>query len=296
MRVKMPVLSALVLAAVCGSAMTVAVQSASALAEGLSPADECDGERASNEVVEQHTMLLAPPDGSVVPAGTIVSFSGESGFNSPLTFVVASSPALLSTPDIDSGAGSEQGGIYTFSSARAAATPGRTIYWAATFTRTLKGCEGPPVTFTTTPRTLTVLPPPPPGGAPQEKGAASGPGIQLNTGRLSLDGATIKVHGPRGAAVKLTCTGTAACDARLLLTVKRSIVSAGKARAKTRTIGGVGVSIAANRTTTVDFALSTAGRELLGGAHGHLNASLTIIKTSPAPTSTQTRTVRLVLG
>jgi hypothetical protein len=275
--------------------MAVAALPASSLTEGLSPADECAGERGSNEVVEQHTALLGPQDGSTVPAGTTLSFSGESGFNSPLTFVVASSPALLSSPDIDSGPGSEQNGIYTFSSVKAAASPGRTIYWAASFTRTLKGCEGPPVTFTTPPRTLTILPLPPAGvGPPSEEAAPNGAGTQLSAGQLSLDGTTIKVHGPGRAAVKLSCSGTAACQVRLLLTVKSSNGGVGKARTKSTSIGDIESSIAANRTTTIELALNRAGRTLLAEAHGHLNASLTIIKTSPSPAGTQARPVRLV--
>jgi len=142
-----------------GCAMMVTVVPAQALEYGFPPPVVCANEKQSNELVEKDTMLLGPSEGATVTAGTAVTFSGESGVGSPLTFSVASSPALLSSPDIDSGPGTLQPGTstYTFTSTKAAATP-RTIYWDASFARTLKDCEEPPVTFTTPARTLTVLP------------------------------------------------------------------------------------------------------------------------------------------
>lgn len=120
----------------------------------------CFSEKQSNQVVEEHAKLLNPADGATVVAGTAVTFSAESGVESPMTVKVASSQALVSSPDIDSGLGASQPlAQYTFTSTKAAATP-RTIYWTASFTRTLKDCEEPPVTFTLPARTLTVLPTP----------------------------------------------------------------------------------------------------------------------------------------
>ncbi|MDE3069286.1 MAG: hypothetical protein KGJ43_00980 [Acidobacteriota bacterium] len=106
--------------------------------------------------MEANTKLLTPAEGAMVQVGTPVTFSGESGRESPLTFEVASSSAVLSRPDVDGGAGTAQaGGVYSLLSTKATAVP-RTIYWAATFTRVLTGCEGPPVTYTTPARALTV--------------------------------------------------------------------------------------------------------------------------------------------
>lgn len=81
---------------------------------------------------------LAPANGAIAQAGTLVTFTGNSEV--PLRFAVASSPALLSSPDIDSGPGSARPFLsreplvdtYTFTSTRAAITPG-TIYWDASF-------------------------------------------------------------------------------------------------------------------------------------------------------------------
>lgn len=77
---------------------------------------------------------LAPPEGASVQAGTSVTFSGYS--RAPVTFAVASSPALLSTPDIDGGPGAVQPeNAYTFTSTKANTTPG-TVYWDASFSST----------------------------------------------------------------------------------------------------------------------------------------------------------------
>lgn len=71
-------------------------------------------------VLERH---LSPPGGASVQAGTPVVFSGLSG--QPVTFAVASSPALLSSPDIDGGVGAAQPeSAYAFTSTKASATPG----------------------------------------------------------------------------------------------------------------------------------------------------------------------------
>jgi hypothetical protein len=130
----------------------------------------CSAEERSNQIAEERAELLSPSEGAMEEAGTSVVFSARSGGASPMNFMVASSPALLSSPDIDSGPGSlllpENLAEYSFTSTKAAAVP-RTIYWTASFTRVLADCEGPPVTFTLPARTLTVLP------SPAEEAAAA---------------------------------------------------------------------------------------------------------------------------
>jgi hypothetical protein len=107
---------------------------------------------------------LRPSSGATVQAGGPVTFSGDSG--APVTFAVASSPALLSNPDVDSGSGSASPGtsasgppMYTFISTKAAATP-RTLYWTVSFSdASIPSCAGQtPITYTTYVRTLTVVP------------------------------------------------------------------------------------------------------------------------------------------
>jgi hypothetical protein len=106
---------------------------------------------------------LSPAINAYVQQGTPVTFSGNSG--APVTFAVASSAALLSSPNLDSGLGTLQPGTstYTFTSTKATATPGVLISWDASFsTATLEGCEGlTPTTYTTQARTFTVVSPPP---------------------------------------------------------------------------------------------------------------------------------------
>lgn len=106
---------------------------------------------------------LSPANNAFVQAGTSVTLSGSS--EAPVTFAVASSAALLSSPDIDGGLGSLQPGTstYTFTSTKATATPGILIYWDASFSSaTLKACEGlTPSTYTTQARTFTVVSSPP---------------------------------------------------------------------------------------------------------------------------------------
>jgi hypothetical protein len=99
----------------------------------------------NTEAAELSTPHLAasPASGATAPAGAPVTFSGKAfsgGSDYALTFSVASSPTLLSTPDIDSGPGSLQPGTstYTFTSTKATAVPG-TIYWAASGTGTRSG-------------------------------------------------------------------------------------------------------------------------------------------------------------
>lgn len=107
---------------------------------------------------------LRPPSGATVQAGATVTLSGNPSV--PVSFAVASSAALLSSPDIASGPGlvtpgKEGGSIYTFSSPAVTAAP-RTVYWAASFSSSaVPGCAGAPsMTYTTAARTLTVTPAP----------------------------------------------------------------------------------------------------------------------------------------
>lgn len=274
-------------------AMTVSAFPAQAYeAKEVQPFAICSAEIRSNELLAQDISLGGPANGATVSAGTPVAFSGESSRRA-LTFSVASSPALVSSPDIDSGPGSLQPGtsLYTFTSTKATATP-RTIYWAASFTLTPKDCEGPS-TFTTPVRTLTILVSPMEEAATKksqkEEAAVTG------TAYLNLDGSTIAVQSSGAAAVKLTCTGTGTsmCTGKLTLTVKTK----GKGRkkhSKTTTIATATFSIPAGKTATIELKLGAAGHALLAVDHGWLSADLTVLKSSPAPAQTHTENVQLV--
>ncbi len=190
-------------AALSGVAL-LACASAGALNFGLSPSEICGSEASFNRTVELDTQLLSPAEGATVTAGEPVTFTAESGLASvPLTFQIASSPALPAAPDIDSGPGMAQAGsTYAFTSTKASATP-RTIYWAASFTRTLTDCEGPPVTFTTPPRALAVLAAP----ALITPDLTPPPHLTLSVGpptRFRARKATLAYH----VSCNLSCTGT----------------------------------------------------------------------------------------
>lgn len=159
-----------------GAIGTLAFLASALPASGYTPPElpwaNCSGAIGANSTVIEARDL--PEEGASVMAGTQVTFSTASV--APVTFSVASSPALLATPDIDRGLAQPrpEEGIHmqAFTSSRAALTPG-TVYWQASFSaEEVPGCAGILSGFITSPvRTLTVepapqLPPPPPVEAP----------------------------------------------------------------------------------------------------------------------------------
>jgi hypothetical protein len=199
-------------------------------------------------------MRLEPANSATAQAGTPVTFSGES--NQALTFSVASSQALLSSPDIDSGMGLQSGAFYKWTSARATATP-RTIYWTASLTFTPDDCESP-TTFTTPVHTLVVTPSEAELTAKRQQEeeaakkklaeeAAAKKQEEEAVGSVILDGLIVHVENNREAAVKLTCSDIATCAGKLTLTAN-SMAGSGKARrarTETKSIGTASFSIAA---------------------------------------------------
>lgn len=283
-------------------AMVALASTAQALQYGLPPWLICANNKEAAEVAAPH-MPLEPANGATVSAGTPIVFSGES--NRALTFNVASSQGLLASPDIDSGTGSQSGAFYKFISTQAAATP-RTIYWTASFTFTPEDCESPS-TFTTPVRTLIVAPTEAELAATksQQEGAAAKQKLEEEAaakkkqeetaaaGSVLLNSVAIVVKNGRAATVKLTCSDVATCVGKLTLTAS---ATAGKGRTrhvKAESIGIASFSIAAGEGAMVQLPLDKTGRALMGAAHGHLSATLTIIRISPLPDKTQTQRVRL---
>ena len=289
-----------------------ALMTSASPAHALAPWFICFGGVNADEHVA-NAMTLGPANGATVPAGTPVTFSGESNPYA-LTFDVASSPALLSSPDIDSGMGSQSGSFYRFTSTKATATP-RTIYWTASFTLTPEDCERP-YTFTTPVHTLVVTPSEAELAAVkrQAEEAAAKKKSEEETaakkkeeetaakkkeeetaaaGAVVLDGLTLEVQSSHEAAVKLTCSDVATCAGKLTLTAGTT-TDKGKARhAKAERIGTASFSIAAGEQATIKFTLDKTGRALLSAAHGHLSASLTIVRTAPLPSKTQIQRVQV---
>jgi hypothetical protein len=246
-------------------------------------------------------MPLEPANGASVPAGTPVTFSGKS--SNTLTFNVASSQALLSSPDIDSGTGVQSEAFFKFTSSKATATP-RTIYWTASFTLTPPECTSPS-TFTSSVQTLIVAPSEAELAATkkrqeeeaakkkQEEEAAAKKKEEETAaaGTVVLDGVTIAVEGGRDAAVKLTCSDIDRCVGKLTLT---AMAAGAKARhAKAGSIGTASFSIGAGEKATIKLPLEKSGRALLRAAHGHLSATLTIVRSAPTPEKTRTEHVHL---
>jgi hypothetical protein len=125
------------------------------------------------------------------------------------------------------------------------------------------------------------------------------PATTAAIGSVSLDGSSIPVQSGGAAAVKLACTGTATCGGKLTLTAETKGKTTtkgkgkGKKQARSETIGTAGFSIPAGKTATVELTLNAAGKALLKGAHGKLSATLTIVKSSPSPSKTQSASVHL---
>ncbi len=240
---------------------------------------------------------LSPSSEFTVSVGAPVTFSGSS--EAPVTFAVASSPALLSSPDIDSGLGSGQlepmssgrEDMYTFTSTKATATA-RTVYWDASFSHAeLPTCAGISAsTFTTKVRALTVLAPPSstPAPPPAATPATTGP----ESGAVSLVNTSIAVQGSGMALVKLDCAGSMACEGHLTLTAE---AKARKKRAASAvTVGSASFSISGDEAKTVKIKLDGTGRALLSAGHGRLSAHLAIVGLVVAPTQAQSKSVQLV--
>lgn len=286
--------------------MTVLASSAVAYEIGKpSPSLICLTAKHAAEVGVEH-LALEPANGATVPAGTSVVFSAEPLLKNAPTFSIASSSALLSSPDIDSGMGSQSGAFFRFTSTKATATP-RTIYWTASFTFTPDECESQ-ATFTTPVRTLVVTPSEAELAAAkrqqeetaakkkqEEEAAAKKKEEEVAAaGIVVLDGLTINVQKGREAMVGLTCADVATCAGKLTLTAKIAFKKHNKTKTKTQTVGTATFSIPPGKTATIEVTLKAGARALLGSGHARLNASLTILKSSPAPSQTQTEKVQLV--
>ncbi len=108
--------------------------------------------------------------------------------------------------------------------------------------------------------------------------------------KVSLRSKTIAVQPHNRAVLRLLRTGTGACRGKVTLSFK----SKTKGRHfKLETIGTASFSIAPGKSQIVRLALSRTGRALLRKGHGKLNASVAIVRVSPAPLSARTESVRL---
>ncbi len=100
----------------------------------------------------------------------------------------------------------------------------------------------------------------------------------------------IGVSSQARAALRLQVSGTGRCAGKLRLGVTRPVA---KRRVVVKTIGTAVFSIAAGKTAAVTVKLNATGRRLLSAHRGRLNASLLLVKQSPAPALAQVARVRL---
>jgi hypothetical protein len=110
----------------------------------------------------------------------------------------------------------------------------------------------------------------------------------------SLVGKRFSINGHGRALVKLRGMGAGKCAGKLTLRIKVAQAKiAGKKIVKLRSIGTASFAIVAGQTRAVSIKLNAAGRRLLKADHGHLNTSLLIVKSSPAPVRARSASIRL---
>jgi hypothetical protein len=108
--------------------------------------------------------------------------------------------------------------------------------------------------------------------------------------RVSLRSKHVAVALHRSAAIRLLRTGTGQC--RGTVTLRYAQKGKGK-RFKLKTIGSVRFSIAPGKSQVVSIKLNKLGRSLFIAAHGKLNASVAVLRTTPTPSLAKTASVRL---
>ena len=199
---------------VCALAAWTLVAASAAPAKGFDEPTEhdyCGLEAGAASTVLEGT--ARPQEGATVTAGDPVTFSASSRV--PLTFVVASSPALLASPDIAQGLGEPLGEehMQAFTSLNAAATVG-TVYWQVFLhAAELPHCAGAEGIESLPPRSLVVEP----GAAPTPQTPSPAPPADDFT--VTIDASTVHVRRPVVTfRVRCTenCAGAVTCVAIVL--------------------------------------------------------------------------------
>lgn len=93
---------------------------------------------------------------------------------------------------------------------------------------------------------------------------------------------------------KLICMGTYTCTGKLRLKGEIPLKKGNKTKMRAETIGTATFSIPPGKAATIEITLKAGVRALLAIDHGRLNASLTVLKSSPAPSQTRTEKVQIV--
>jgi hypothetical protein len=108
--------------------------------------------------------------------------------------------------------------------------------------------------------------------------------------RVSLSSKRIAVSLKHSAAIRLLRTGAGQCRGTLTLRYRQK--TTGK-HFKLRTIGSARFAISPGKSQVVKVTLNKLGRKLFRAGHGKLNASVAVLRTTPAPTLAKTASVRL---
>ena len=113
------------------------------------------------------------------------------------------------------------------------------------------------------------------------------------TGKVSLVGRDVAVHGGRVVLTRLDCEGNENCSGKLTLFMKTTSRPGAKQRSRTVILGAVRFTLSSGTTTTVKITLNAIGRTALSSTHGRLAATLTVLKSYPAPAQKLSESVRL---
>jgi FG-GAP repeat len=136
-----------------------------------------------------------------------------------------------------------------------------------------------------TPGTGTIT-----GGA---KGGVLGTSLADRTAcRLSLRSKRLAVTGSRTVALRLLRTGTGACSGKLTLSFKKA---RGGKRAKLQTLGTATFSVAPGTSKVLKITLNKLGRKLFRSHGNKLSASLSMVRSVPAPRLASSASVRLTV-
>jgi hypothetical protein len=107
---------------------------------------------------------------------------------------------------------------------------------------------------------------------------------------LSLRNKHLAVTGSRTVALRLARTGVGACGGKLTLSFNKA--KRGK-RPKLQTIGTASFSMGSASSKVLKISLNKAGRRLFASHRRRLNASLSVVRSVPAPKLARSASVRL---
>jgi hypothetical protein len=107
---------------------------------------------------------------------------------------------------------------------------------------------------------------------------------------LSLRSKRLAVTGSRTVALRLHRTGAGACSGKLTLSFNKA--KRGK-RPKLQTIGTASFAMGSASSRVLKISLNKAGRRLFASHGRKLNASLSVVRSVPAPKLARSASVRL---